>query len=116
MGSLQWNRLLETCYRGNASDILLSPGASPMIRLAECWRSLQVPPVDAAAIRALAREQLGEHPDGREEGYSYSDFGYGDVGRFRTTAFGYPATNVLLISRYPGGESGGDHQTQGAAA
>src|SRR4051794_24463981 len=34
---------------------------------------------------------------------------YGDVGRFRATAFGYPATNVLLISRYPSDESGGDH-------
>ncbi len=115
MASLQWDRLLETCYRRNASDILLSPGASPMIRLAESWRSLQVPPVDAATIQALASEQLGENPAGREDGYSYSDFGYGDVGWFRATAIGYPATNVLLISRYPSDESGGDHQTQGAA-
>ncbi len=113
--ALQWDRLLETCFRRNASDILLSPGASPMIRLAESWRALQVPPVDPATIQALASEQLGAHPAGREEGYSYADFSYGDVGRFRATAFGYPATNVLLISRYPREDSGGDHQTQGAA-
>ena len=115
MASLQWDRLLETCCRRNASDILLSPGASPLIRLAESWRSLQVPAVDAATIQALASEQLGENPAGREEGYAYSDFGYGDAGRFRATAFGYPATNVLLISRHPSGESDGDHQPQGAA-
>ena len=115
MGSLQWDRLLETCYRRNASDLLLSPGASPMIRLPESWRSLQVLPIDAATIQALAAEQLGENPAGREEGYSYSDFAYGDAGRFRATAFGYPATNVLLISRYPSDGSDGDHQAQGAA-
>ena len=101
MALLQWDRLLETCYRRNASDILLSPGASPMIRLAESWRALQVPPVDAATIEALAREQLGENPAGHEEGYSYADFAFGDAGRFRVTAFGYPAASVLLISRYP---------------
>lgn len=115
MASLEWDRLLETCYRRNASDILLSPGASPMIRLAESWRSLHVPPVDAATIQALASEQLGENPAGREEGYSYADFDHGDAGRFRATAFGYPVTTALLISRYPSDESGGDHQGQGAA-
>ncbi len=113
--ALQWDRLLETCVRRNATDILLSPGASPMIRLAESWRSLQVPPADAATIQALASEQLGENPVGREEGYSHSDFSYGDAGRFRATAFGYPATTVLLISRYPSDESGGAHETEGAA-
>jgi len=118
MASLQWDRLLETCYRRNASDVLLSPGASPMIRLAESWRSLQVPAADAATIRALASELLGENPAGREEGYAYSDFDYGDAGdatRFRATAFGYPATNVLLISRYPSDGPGGDQQTREAA-
>ena len=115
MASLQWDRLLETCYRRNATDILLSPGASPMIRLAESWRSLQAPAVDAATIRALASEQLGENPAGRAEGYAYADFDYGDAGdagRFRATAFGYPATHVLLISRYSSEAPGGDRQTQ----
>ena len=113
--ALQWDRLLETCYRRNASDILLCPGASPMIRLTESWRALQVLPVDAATIQALARERLGENPAGREEGCSYVDFDYVDAGRFRATAFGYPGTNVLLISRYSSDGSGGDHPTQGAA-
>src|SRR3954451_8035843 len=101
MASLNWDRLLETCYRRGASDILLCPDASPIIRLAESWRALQVPAVDAATIQALANEQLGENPPGREQGYAYSDFSYGEAGRFRATAFGYPATNALLISRYP---------------
>ena len=112
MASLQWDRLLETCLRRKASDILLSVGAAPMIRLAESWRSLQVPPVDSATIQALASEQLGESPAGREEGYSYSDFGYGDVARFRGTAFGYPATNVLLISRYPSDGFDDNHRSE----
>jgi Tfp pilus assembly pilus retraction ATPase PilT len=114
MASLNWDRLLESCYRRNATDILLSPGASPMIRLAESWRSFQVPPADAATIQALASEQLGANPTGSEEGYSYSDFSYGEAGRFRATAFGYPATSVLLISRYPS-DAGGGHETRRAA-
>ncbi len=113
--TLAWDRLLETWVRRNATDILLSPGTSPLIRLADSWRPLQVPPVDVETIRALASEQLGENPAGREDGYSYSDFGHGDVARFRATAFGYPATNVLLIARYPSDGSDGDHQSQGAA-
>jgi hypothetical protein len=92
-----------------------------MIRLAESWRSLQVPPLDVETIRALARQQLGDNPTGREEGYAYSDFLHREVNcqlqpvespaitRFRATAFGYPATNVLLISRDPRDGSDGDH-------
>ena len=114
MASLQWDRLLESCYRRNASDILLSPGVSPMIRLAESWRALQVAPFDAATIQALAHEQLGENPAGREEGYSYADLAYGNAGRFRVTAFGYPATSVLLISRCPSDGSDADHQARDA--
>lgn len=112
--ALPLKRLLETCYRRNASDILFSPGASPLIRLTESWRSLQVPPVDAATIQALASEQLGDHPAGREEGFSYVDFRYDDAVRFRITAFGYPATSVLLISRYPSDGPDGDSQPQEA--
>jgi len=111
MASLQWDRLLETCCRRNATDILLCPGTSPMIRLTQSWRWLQVPPVDAATIQALASERIEEHTAAHEAGYCYADFNYGDTARFRAIAFGYPATNALLISRHPDNEPGGDHQT-----
>jgi Tfp pilus assembly pilus retraction ATPase PilT len=107
MASLQWDRLLETCYRRNASDILLSPGSPPMIRLSESWRTLQAPPVDTAAIQALVAERFVTAPDGEHDGYAYSDFAYKGMRRFRAMAFGYPATFLLLIARYPAEDSGG---------
>ena len=70
-----------------------------MIRLVESWRSLQA----RRSIQnhpGVARQQLGDQPAGREEGYAYTDFDY-DGSRFRATAVGYPATQVLLISRIP---------------
>src|SRR4051812_29013684 len=101
MSPLQWDRMLETCYRQDATDLLFVPGPPPMVRLRTSWRALELPPVDAAAVQALANERIGAEPDGRADGYAYSDFSYGDVIRFRAMAFGYPFTDVLVIARRP---------------
>ena len=112
MASLQWARLLETCCRRDASDLLLTVGSPPMIRLRESWRALQVPPLDVAALQVLAEERLGTRPDGEADGFAYSHFRYGDAG-FRAMAFGYPDTKLLLVAKYPGDDEGA--QRQGAA-
>lgn len=101
MASLQWDRLLETCCRRDATDLLLIAGSPPMIRLRELWRALQVPPLDIAALQVLADERFGTRPDGEGDGYAYSDFRH-DEARFRAMAFGHPDTRVLLVSKYPG--------------
>ena len=122
-----WDRLLETCCARNATDILLSPGSPPLLRLADKWHTLQVPAVDVTAIQTLVSEQLAAKPDGEVDGYAYWDFQFRRVfclppgtlaapicRRFRATAFGYPATNVLLISPHPENSLGGGAQPQEA--
>jgi hypothetical protein len=69
---------------------------------------LQAPLVEIIALRALANERLAPNPDGQGDGYAYSDFRFGDAARFRALAFGYPATSVLLVARYPAGGSVGE--------
>jgi Tfp pilus assembly pilus retraction ATPase PilT len=101
MAELRWDRLLETCIRKHATDLLLSPGSPPMVRLRESWRALQIRTLDAATVRAMANERMGTAPDGEADGYAYSDSRYGDIARFRAMAFGYPNTTSLLIAMFP---------------
>jgi hypothetical protein len=107
MASLQWDRLLETCHRHGAGDLLLTPGSPPMIHLHEGWRALHTPAIDVGAVRTLADDRLGATPDAEVDGYAYSDFRYGEAGMFRAMAFGFPNTTVLLVTRFrsdPDGE------------
>jgi Tfp pilus assembly pilus retraction ATPase PilT len=101
MASLQWDRLLETCCRSNATDLLLIPGSPPLIRLDELWRSLQVNATHLEEIRALATELLGANPRGRADGYAFSSFRFGKSDRFRAMAIGFPDTTALVVSRHP---------------
>lgn len=100
-----WDILLETCVKRKATDILLSPGAAPMIRLAESWRSLQVTPEDAEKMQATAGEHLAHNPE-LKDGYSYAEIHHKDMTPFRVTAVGNPANHVVLISRLPASGTG----------
>ena len=97
MAKLAWDRLLETCHKRDAPLLLLVPGGPPIIRVAETWRSLQVPPVARADLAELV-SQL-DAPDGRADGYAYRDFWYGNAAFFRVLMFGYPDTSTIVVSR-----------------
>ena len=97
MAAIAWDRLLETCYRRNASVALLIPGSPPLIQVEEAWRALQVPAVETSDLGELV-SKLGE-PDGRAEGHAYRFFWYGDVAFFQATTFGDPETTALVLSR-----------------
>jgi hypothetical protein len=98
--ALQWDRLLETCYRQNATDLLLIAGSPVMIRLVESWRSLQTDTLIPADIVAMAAERIGPGPHSTQDGYVFADFSYKNVA-FRAKAFGFPETVMVLIVRYP---------------
>ena len=100
MAAVQWDRLLETCYRRGGTDLLLTPGSSPMIRLADAWHDLQAPILEREEVEVAAREKIAE-PDGKADGYAYSDICHSRAGKFRVTAFGYPQAKLLLVTRYP---------------
>jgi Tfp pilus assembly pilus retraction ATPase PilT len=113
MAALQWDRLLATCTVRRASDILLSPGVQPLLRQTESWSPLQASPVDAAYLQQLVDAHLGAKPDGQTGDYAFWDFRFGDdPARFRAAAFGYPATRLLLITRFPPDGADTDHCPQ----
>jgi twitching motility protein PilT len=102
MARVEWDRLLDTCVRSGATDVLLAPGSPPMVRLADGWRSLQrVDVLTPRQVANLAEEHLGLKVGKQIDGYTLSDFSYGNLARFRVMAFGYPRTKSLLITRWP---------------
>lgn len=96
--AIQWDRLLETCCRRDATDIMLIPGSPPLIRMAEAWRALRAETVHLHDAVSLAAERFGAESDGERDGYAYISFAFGDLGRFRAMAFGYPQRRCCLWS------------------
>jgi hypothetical protein len=88
-----------TCCRQNAVDVLLVPGSPPMIRLATSWRALAAPALKSSDIQAFAKGQFGDKQPQEVYGYASIDFPYGDVAMFHMMAFGYPSTNLVVLTR-----------------
>lgn len=101
MADLTLDRLLETCHRRNASDILLRPGGPPLIRVHDCWRSLQTGPVTPADIKSISDEIINPPAPSKSDGYHYYDFWHGKLAQFRIMAFDYPNTTALILMRHP---------------
>src|SRR5687768_18597580 len=98
MAALLLDRLLETCYRRRAYDLLVAPGCAPLLRLASGWHPLQLSPPREEDIRSLVDEGMTGHELVTAEGYSFLDFTYGGD-HFRMLAFGYPNTKFIMIMR-----------------
>ncbi len=98
---IRWDRILETCYRQNATDVLLVPGSPPMIRLGATWRALAAPALKSSDIQAFAKGQFGDKQPQEVYGHVSIDFPYGDVAMFHMMAFGYPSTNLVVLTRQP---------------
>ena len=90
-------RVLETCCRLHAADALLTPGSPPLVRHYGVWRSLKSPRVLMSDVVSMAMETVGARPSAGADGYTYTDFNFGNVARFRAMAFGYPQTTLLLL-------------------
>jgi hypothetical protein len=97
MGKVAWDRLLETCYQ-RGSDLLFVPGNPILVRSPRPWQSLQLPALSPHDVRTMAAERVSA-THVAVDGYAVQDFWYGDAAQFRATAFGYPETTVLLVSR-----------------
>jgi len=96
----QWDRLLETCHRKNATDMLLIAGSPVFIRLTDSWRALQTEILKPADLVVMAAQRLGPAPRDSGDGYFFADFSYKD-GTYRAKAFGFPETVMVLVVRYP---------------
>jgi len=102
MSTVQIDRLLETVIKQGASDLHLSHGRPPTLRLHGRLRSLATKVLDADDLVALMKSITPERSQQelQEEGSCDFGFAYGDQARFRVAVFrqrGYTSLVLRLI-------------------
>ena len=100
MATLHIDRLLETVVKQGASDLHLTVGRPPVIRLQSHLRSLEtktLTPEDTVALmKAITPER--NQQELQEEGGTDFGFAFGDAGRFRVAIFKQKG-NVAIVLR-----------------
>lgn len=100
MAMLQIDRLLETCIKRGASDLHLSVGRPPSLRIHGRLRSLEtkiLEPEDTIALMKAITPERGQQ-ELQEQGGTDFGFEFGDAGRFRTSVF-QQRGNISLVLR-----------------
>jgi len=100
MGSLHIDRILETCIKRGASDIHITVGRPPVLRLHGHLRSLEtkvLEPEDTVSLmKAICPDR--NQQELQEEGGTDFGFAYRDAGRFRVSVFRQKG-NVTIVLR-----------------
>lgn len=100
MATLHIDRLLETVIKRNASDLHLSVGRPPTIRLDGRLRTLETkvlePDDTVSLMKAITPER--NQQEIQEEGGTDFGFAFGDAGRFRVSVFRQKG-NVSIVLR-----------------
>jgi twitching motility protein PilT len=100
MATIHIDRLLETCIKRGASDLHLTVGRAPTLRLHGHLISLAtkvLEPEDTVALmKAITPERAQQEL--QEEGTTDFGFAFGDAGRFRVSVF-HQRDNVALVLR-----------------
>jgi twitching motility protein PilT len=103
MASLHIDRLLETVIKQGASDLHLTVGRPPVIRLHGHLRSLETKvlgPDDCTALmKAITPER--NQQELQEEGGTDFAFAFGDAGRFRVSIFKQKGNIALVLRLIP---------------
>jgi len=100
MATLHIDRMLETCIKRGASDIHLSVGRPPVLRLHGRLRQLEtkvLEPEDTVALMKSITPDRNQQ-ELQEEGGTDFGFAFGDQGRFRVSVFRQKG-NVSLVLR-----------------
>ncbi|HKK01112.1 MAG TPA: type IV pilus twitching motility protein PilT [Desulfuromonadales bacterium] len=100
MATIQIDRLLETCIKRGASDLHITVGRPPSLRLHGRLRPLEtktLEPEDTAALmKAITPERCQQELS--EVGSTDFGFEYGAAGRFRTSVF-HQKGNIAMVLR-----------------
>ncbi len=100
MATLHIDRLLETVIKRNASDLHLSVGRPPTVRLDGGLKALKTkvlePDDTVALMKAITPER--NQQEIQEEGGTDFGFAFGDAGRFRVSVFRQKG-NISLVLR-----------------
>jgi len=103
MATIHMDRLLETVIKQGASDLHLSVGRPPVIRLHGHLRSLEtkvLEPEDTVALmKSIAPER--NQQELQEEGSSDFGFAFGDQARFRVNIFKQKGNTTLVLRLIP---------------
>jgi twitching motility protein PilT len=89
MATVNMDRLLQACVAQGGSDIHLTTGRAPVLRIDGTLRSLETKVLEAddtvALMKSIAPER--NQQEIQEEGGTDFGFAYGDVARFRVSVF-----------------------------
>ncbi len=100
MASIHIDRILETCIKRGASDIHLSVGRPPVLRLHGHLRQLETkvlePDDTVALMKSIAPDR--NQQELQEEGGTDFGFAFADEGRFRVSVFRQKG-NVTIVLR-----------------
>lgn len=103
MGSLHIDRILETCIKRGASDIHLTVGRPPVLRLQGRLRSLEtkvLEPEDTVALMKSITPERNQQEIQEEGGTDYG-FAFGDAGRFRVSVFRQKGNLAIVLRLIP---------------
>jgi twitching motility protein PilT len=103
MGSLNMDRLLHACVTQGASDIHISVGRPPVLRIDGHLRSLEtkvLEPEDATALmKSITPDRCQQEL--QEEGGTDFGFAFGDAARFRVSVFKQKGNVSIVLRQIP---------------
>lgn len=103
MSTVNMDRLLHACVTMGGSDIHLTVGRPPVLRIDGSLRSLETkvlePDDTAALMRAVTPER--NQQELQEEGGTDFGFAFGDKGRFRVSVFRQKGSLALVLRLIP---------------
>ncbi|MFH1420048.1 MAG: type IV pilus twitching motility protein PilT [Planctomycetota bacterium] len=103
MATIHIDRLLETCIKRGASDIHLSVGRPPILRLHGRLRQLEtkvLEPEDCVALMKSITPERNQQ-EIQEEGGTDFGFAFGDEGRFRVSIFKQKGNIAIVLRLIP---------------
>lgn len=103
MSTMQIDRLLDTVVKTGASDLHLTVGRQPTIRLHGHLRNLQTKVLDSDAMVSLMKAITPERnqQELQEEGGTDFGFAYGDAARFRVSVFRQRSDLAIVLRQIP---------------
>jgi twitching motility protein PilT len=103
MATVNMDRLLQACVTQKASDIHLTTGRAPVLRIDGTLRSLETKVLESddtvALMKSIAPER--NQQELQEEGGTDFGFAYGDVARFRVSVFRQRGDIAIVLRLIP---------------
>jgi twitching motility protein PilT len=103
MATVNMDRLLQACVAQGGSDIHLTTGRAPVLRIDGTLRSLETKVLEAddtvALMKSIAPER--NQQELQEEGGTDFGFAYGDVARFRVSVFRQRGDIAIVLRLIP---------------